>query len=97
MKYFFLRLNPPRPTFSQDMTPEERSVMQRHVAYWTGLMAKGTVLVFGPVLDPRGTYGIGVVGVESEAERDALVANDPANGLNHYEFYPMLAVVPKQG
>jgi hypothetical protein len=34
------------------------------------------------------------VGVESEAERDALIANDPANGLNRYEFYPMRAIVP---
>ena len=97
MKYFFMRLNPPRPSFSQDMTPEERSIMQRHVAYWTDQMARGTALVFGPVLDPRGTYGVGVIQVESEAERDELVARDPANGLNHYEFYPMLAVIPKKG
>ncbi|HYW85584.1 MAG TPA: YciI family protein [Spirochaetia bacterium] len=94
MKYFFLRLNPPRPTFSQDMTPEERGVMQRHVAYWTDLMGKGAVLVFGPVLDPRGTYGIGVIGVESESERDTFMANDPANGLLRYECHDMRAVVP---
>ena len=94
MKYFFLRLNPPRPTFSQDMTPEAWGVMQRHVAYWTELMAKGSVLVFGPVLDPRGAYGIGVIGVESENERDTFMANDPANGLLHYECHDMRAVVP---
>ena len=93
-QYFFMKLNPPRPTFSQDMTPAERAIMQRHVVYWTGQMAEGRIYVFGPVLDPRGTYGVGVIGVESEAERDVLVANDPANGLNQYEFYPMMAVVP---
>jgi uncharacterized protein len=93
--YFFMKLNPPRPTFSQDMTPEERGIMQRHVAYWTDKMEKGIALVFGPVLDPKGVYGVGVIGVESEEQRDALLANDPANGLNQYEFYPMQAVVPK--
>ncbi len=97
MMYFFLRLNPPRPTFSQDMTPGERSIMERHIAYWTQLMARGTALVFGPVLDPRGAYGVGIVGVESEAERDSLMAGDPANGLLIYESYPMRAVVPGRG
>ncbi len=96
MKYFFLRLIPPRATFSQDMSPEERSVMQRHVAYWTDLMAKGIALVFGPVLHPEGTYGVGVIAVESDEQRDSLIANDPANGLNKYESYPMLAVVPRK-
>jgi len=93
MTYYLLRLIPPRPTFSQDMSAEEWSIMQRHVAYWTDLMAKGKALIFGPVLDPDGVYGIGVIGVADEAERDGLIASDPANGLNRYEAYPMLAVV----
>ncbi len=96
MKYFYLRLNPPRPTFAQDMSAEERATMLRHVAYWTDLMEKGKALVFGPVLDPRGVYGVGVICVESDEERDALIANDPGNGLNHYEFYPMRAVAPRR-
>jgi uncharacterized protein YciI len=95
MMYFFLRLIPPRLTFAQDMSVEERATMQRHVAYWTDLMEKGKALVFGPVQDPKGVYGVGVIGVENEAEQDELVANDPGNGLNRYEFYPMRAVVPR--
>ena len=94
--YFFLRLNSPRPSFNQDMSNEERAVMTRHVAYWTDKLEKGIVHVFGPVLDPRGTYGIGIIGVESEQERDALMANDPANGLLRYEYWPMRAVVPRR-
>ncbi|MGN6179044.1 MAG: hypothetical protein ACTHNW_07675 [Mucilaginibacter sp.] len=39
------------------MTPEERAIMQQHVVYWKDLMNKGTVIAFGPVLDPVGTYG----------------------------------------
>ncbi len=29
-KYYALKLIPPRPTFAQDMTPEERNIMQQH-------------------------------------------------------------------
>ena len=31
--------------------------MKRHAAYWQSLLDKGFVLVFGPVLDPKGPYG----------------------------------------
>ena len=62
--HFFLKLLPSRPTFAQDMTPDERAIMQQHVVYWTDLMKQGKVHVFGPVLDPNGIYGIGVVEVE---------------------------------
>ena len=91
-KHFFLKLNPPRPTFAQDMSEDERSIMTQHVAYWTDLMAKNTAIVFGPVLDPNGVYGVGVVEVDSEEEVNNLIASDPANGLNRYEMFPMMAV-----
>jgi uncharacterized protein YciI len=65
-KHFFLKLNPPRPTFAQDMNEEERNIMNKHVEYWKGLVDKGVVIVYGPVFDPEGGYGIGVVEVESE-------------------------------
>lgn len=93
-KYFALKLVPCRPTFSQDMTPEERAIMQQHVAYWKGWMDKGFVLVYGPVIDPKGVYGLGVVGVETEEQVNELIANDPASQINTYEVYPMMAVVP---
>jgi uncharacterized protein len=89
---FFLKLNPPRPTFMLDMNAEEKTIMQNHVTYWTSLLEKGTAIVFGPVLDPNGVFGAGVVSVESEAQLKELIANDPANGLNKFEFYPMHAV-----
>lgn len=95
-QYFFLRLISPRPTFNQDMTAEERSTMQRHVAYWTDLLAKGYVPAFGPVMDPAGVYGISVIGVANQAELDSLIAGDPAQGLHmRYESFPMRAVVPE--
>jgi len=95
-KYFVLKLIPPRPTFSQDMSAEERNVMLLHVAYWQGLMDKGFVLAFGPVLEPSGVYGLGIIEVEDEALVQQFIANDPATAINRYEVAPMLAVVPKK-
>ena len=93
-KHFVLKLIPPRPTFAQDMTTEERSIMQQHVVYWTDLMNKGFALAFGPVIDPTGIYGLGIIEVDNLEQVNEFIANDPANGLNKYEFYPMMAVTP---
>ena len=95
-KHFFLKLNPPRPSFTVDMSDEERSIMQQHVAYWAPYVEDGTVIVLGPVMDPKGGFGIAVVGVESEEQLQHLVAKDPANGLNQYEIYPMRAVTKRK-
>lgn len=94
MPHYFLKLTPSRPTFAQDMTAEERAVMLEHVAYWTGLMNRGLVVVFGPVMDPKEVYGIGIVDVESEEQLKELIKNDPATSINRYEYFPMRAVVP---
>ena len=91
-----LKLKPSRTSFAQDMTTEERGIMQQHVAYWSGLMAQGFVLAFGPVLDPNGVYGLGIVEVDSEDQVKQFIANDPASTINQYEVLPMLAVVPKK-
>ena len=91
-KHFFLKLNPPRPTFQADMNPEEREIMLKHVEYWKPYTENGTMVVLGPVFDPKGTYGIGVIAVDNEEELNKLIANDPANGLSTYEIYPMRAV-----
>nr|WP_109484406.1 YciI family protein [Occallatibacter savannae] len=74
------------------MSPEERQIMQQHVGYWTDLMQKGTAIVFGPVMDPSGVYGIGVVHAESENQLRALIDGDPAKTINHYDYWPMRAV-----
>jgi uncharacterized protein len=93
-KFFAIRLNPPRPSFSQDMSAEERAIMQKHIDYWREWMARGSVLAFGPVMDPKGAYGFGIVKVDDDSEIIGFVAGDPANGLVEFEYYPMLAVTP---
>jgi len=95
-KFFALKLIPPRPTFAQDMSAEERAIMQQHVVYWTELMNKGIAIVFGPVLDPAGVYGLGVVEADDDEQMKTLISNDPAGSINKYEYYPMMAVTPKK-
>jgi hypothetical protein len=87
--YFFVRTQNPRPTFHLDMTVEERATMDRHVAYWSEKARQGIAIVFGPVMDPNGVYGIGVYNVQDEAEMRNLLERDPAKGLLKYEVLPM--------
>jgi uncharacterized protein len=87
--YFFVRTDNPRPTFHADMTDEERATMGAHVAYWTEKARDGAAIVFGPVADPAGVYGIGIYRAKDEAEMQRWVDADPANGLLGYEILPM--------
>ena len=91
-KHFFLKLNPPRASFMADMTDAEKSIMLQHVEYWKPFVNNGTVIVLGPVFDPAGGFGIAVVGVNDESQLAELISNDPANGLNRYDVFPMRAV-----
>jgi len=92
LSHFFLKLNPPRASFTTDMTAEERAIMQAHVLYWMPFVQDGTIIVLGPVADPKGGYGIAIMGVPDRSRLDELVAADPANGLCSYEIHPMRAV-----
>lgn len=94
--YFLCRLIPPRADFMTTMTPDERGMMQAHVGYWSSKVATGNALAFGPVADPRGGYGIGIVRVNDAAEMEALRAADPAMRSNvgfSYEVLPMPRLV----
>jgi len=84
---YFVRLIPPRPTFIQDMTEAEGKLMQEHFAYWTDQFAKGVCLFGGPVLDPKGPFGVLVLKAASLDEATAIAAADPSvkGGVNHIE------------
>jgi uncharacterized protein len=77
-KLFLFRLLPPRADFAQTMTPDEQDAMTRHAAYWRELLDAGRVVVFGPVADPEGVWGLGVVRAGSQAEVVDLGEKDPA-------------------
>jgi uncharacterized protein len=90
---FVFRLKAPRPTFAQDMTDEEREIMGRHAAYWQRFVDSGQMVVFGPVLDSTGSWGLGVIEADDEDELRAFAAGDPVitTGTAELEIGTMLA------
>jgi uncharacterized protein YciI len=91
VNHFLYKLIPPRPTFDQDMNEAESAIMARHVAYWQELTQRGTSIVFGPVGDPAGPWGLAVVEAETNEQVQALGEADPAiaSGLALFEVCPM--------
>ena len=93
MSTFVFRLKAPRPTFALDMTDEERDIMGRHAAYWQPLIDSGRMVIFGPVLDSSGSWGLGVVEADDEEALRAFAAGDPVvrSGTAGIEVGKMLA------
>jgi uncharacterized protein YciI len=93
MSTMVFRLKAPRPNFALDMTDEEREIMGRHAAYWTPLADSGQMVVFGPVLDSSGSWGLGVVEADDEDELRKFAAGDPVvtTGTADIEVGTMLA------
>jgi len=85
---FLFRLIPPRPDFAQTMTAEEQSAMAGHMEYWQQLLRDGKVVVYGPVADPEGVWGLGVLRAADRAEVLAIAERDPAvtAGTNTFEL-----------
>ncbi len=77
MPSFYCRLNAPRSTFVQDMTPEEREIMRNHGNYWRGFLDKGNVIAFGLVADPTGAFGVGLVEFPDLDQARAFADEDP--------------------
>lgn len=66
--------------------------MREHAAYWQDLTDKGLAIAFGPVMNPKGPWGVGMVGVDSEADARFISGNDPfikANTNFSVEILPM--------
>jgi len=93
MPTFVFRLVAPRPTFALDMSDQEREIMGRHAAYWKPMVESGRMVVFGPVLDGGGSWGLGVVEGDDEEELRRFAAGDPVvtTGTASIEIGKMLA------
>ncbi len=96
-QHFFFKLVPPRATFPQDITPEERAVMAEHAAYFQQQFKAGKVLLYGPVSAPQGAFGMGVLEAADESEARHIAENDPSvrGGLNRIEIYPMMVAASR--
>jgi uncharacterized protein YciI len=90
-KTWFVRLIAPRPAFLKDMTENEQKLMEQHFVYWKGKFEKGVCLFGGPVLDPKGIYGVLAIEAASEDEARAIAAADPSvvAGVNRIEVAEM--------
>jgi hypothetical protein len=100
VKGFLFRLIPPRADFAFTMTDDERETMIRHVAYWSDLVAGGSVVAFGPVADPVGPHGIGIVLVPDMVAAERLRDGDPVMASSfafRTEITPMLSLVTQGG
>jgi hypothetical protein len=90
--FFFCRLITPRPDFAFTMTPDEEALMERHAAHLRSLGPRA--VVFGPVADPAGPWGLCVFEAEDEAALRRDLDADPtiASGAGfRYEVLPILS------
>src|SRR5262249_7961963 len=76
MSPLLFRGKAPRPTFALDMSDEEGEIMARHAEYCRPWVESGQMVIFGPVLDGGGSWGLGVVESDDEEELRAFAADD---------------------
>lgn len=90
-QHYFFKLIPPRATFIQDMTDEERRLMDEHGRYFQEHFEAGRLLLFGPVMATDGAFGLGILEVDSEEEARQFGEGDPSvrAGMNTFEIHPM--------
>jgi len=77
MSTFVIRVKPRRQTFALDMSKEEREIMARHAAHWQPWIDSGQMVLFGPVLDASGSWGLAVVDTDDEEKLRAFAADEP--------------------
>jgi len=96
LQYFLFRLLPPRTSFMYDATAEERTLMRVHSVYWRGKLAEGKAIAIGPVADPAGGWGVGILRVSGAQEAQVLTDGDPAMLADkgfRLEVFPMPNVI----
>ena len=89
---FLFRLIPPRADFAQTMTEPEQAAMAEHQEYWQQLLTAGRVVVYGPVADPEGVWGMGVLRAADRAEVLEIAEADPSVtvGVNTFEVFEIM-------
>jgi uncharacterized protein len=99
MSTFVFRVKASRPTFALDMTEEEREIMALHAAYWQPMVESGRMVIFGPVLDGSGSWGLGVIESDDEEEIRAFAGGDPVitSGTADIEVGKLLAGYVRPG
>jgi uncharacterized protein len=93
MTLFLFKLIPPRADFAQTMTADEQQAMAEHMEYWQQLLKDGRVVVYGPVADPEGVWGMGVLRAADRGEVLAIGERDPSvlAGVNTFEVFEIMS------
>lgn len=55
----------------------EGELMQEHFNYWKELADRRIAIVYGPVEDPKGVYGLAIMETEDETIAQEIRVNDP--------------------
>ena len=79
-----------RPDFTlENMTPEEKAIMQAHGIYLRQLLDEKKLILAGPCLD--GAFGLGVFEAESAEDMRQILEHDPAatSGVFFHEWHPL--------
>lgn len=86
-------MNPPRADCAQTMTPDEQRAMAEHMAYRQQLLDGGRVGVYGPVADPEGVWGLGVLRADDRAAALTIAQRDPSvlAGVNTFDVFEIMA------
>jgi uncharacterized protein YciI len=76
--WYLYRLTPSRRDFASTMTETETAIMAEHFAYWAQHTQAGQVMVYSPVADPAGDWGLAIVRAHSAEDVARLGDLDPA-------------------
>ncbi len=94
---FLYRLRPVRPGMISDgPTPQEAAALAAHMDYLQAAADAGVVLMAGrTTTEDEQVFGLCVFQIDSEAEAEAFMHNDPAisQGLMHATLHPYRVAV----
>ncbi|MFC0680074.1 YciI family protein [Lysobacter korlensis] len=95
MTWYLLRLFAARPDFAFTMTEAEQATMGRHADYWRRHLDDGTALIFSPVADPAGPWGLCIAQAQDRDAAQTLTDADPAvtEGVGRYEILELFSPV----
>lgn len=88
-KHYLVELIGTRPTWPDDMTPDEEKIMAEHFEYLKKLTHDRKVIAAGPVFDFK--FGLVILQVESEHEAHEIMDKEPSVviGLHTYKMSKM--------
>jgi len=96
MSAYLFKLIPPRPDFAVTLSDKEKATMLEHAGYWGELASAGNTLAYGPVDDPSGGYGIGIVLADNLHDAERIRDGDPVLRSSigfRTEIFPMRRLV----